>query len=119
MDDPAGVPERFPDWNEYQDWCVNGVLDSTHTPQLPLIYPTLGLVGESGEFADKVKKIIRDGPESVDELDLVKELGDVLWYLAVCADKLGVPLSWVVEVNMAKLNRRREEDKIHGQGDNR
>jgi NTP pyrophosphatase (non-canonical NTP hydrolase) len=115
MDNPV-------DWDEYQRWCVEGVLPSTHTPQLPLIYPTLGLVGEAGEFADKVKKLIRDGnvgtPRET-ETELAKELGDVLWYLAVCADYIGFDLSTVMEMNMEKLNKRREEGKVHGSGDNR
>lgn len=108
------------DWDDYQEWCVQGVLPSTHTPQLPLIYPTLGLVGESGEFADKVKKLIRDKDSTtLTGEDLAKELGDILWYLSVCAHYLGYDLSTIMEMNMAKLNKRREDNTVHGQGDNR
>ena len=106
-------------WDEYQKWCVEGVLPSTATPQLPLIYPTLGLVGEAGEFADKVKKMIRDGITGNVYEELAKELGDVLWYLSVCAEYIGFDLSTIVDMNMEKLNDRRARDMVHGEGDNR
>lgn len=105
------------DWNEYQQWAKEGVLDSTHTPQLPLIYPTLGLVGEAGEFADKVKKIIRDGQPNY--TDLALELGDVLWYLAICAEYIGMDLEDIMQMNVDKLNARRANDTVHGSGDHR
>jgi NTP pyrophosphatase (non-canonical NTP hydrolase) len=81
------------------------------------VYPALGLAGEAGEYVDKVKKTVRD--IHVDKEDMALELGDVLWYLAVSAQHLGFDLSTIVEMNMAKLNRRREQGKIQGQGDHR
>lgn len=107
------------DWDDYQKWCVEGVLPSTHVPGHPLVYPALGLTGEAGEYADKVKKTIRDGMKPDTYEDMALELGDILWYLAVSAEYLGYDLSTIVEMNMAKLNRRREENKIQGQGDHR
>jgi NTP pyrophosphatase (non-canonical NTP hydrolase) len=80
----------------------------------------LGLVGESGEFADKIKKLIRDHDgQIVDKEELVKELGDVLWYLAMIARYLDVDLDEVAEKNIAKLADRAQRSQIHGHGDNR
>lgn len=83
-----------------------------------LVYPVLGLCGESGEIAEKVKKWIRDG-RTVDEVRslLILELGDVLWYLSACAYELDTDLETVARANVEKLQRRKTEDKIHGSGD--
>ncbi|NET72995.1 MAG: nucleoside triphosphate pyrophosphohydrolase family protein [Sphaerospermopsis sp. SIO1G2] len=87
-----------------------------------LLYTVLGLTGESGEVADKVKKILRDkqgvlSPQ--DELDIVKELGDVLWYVSRCAEELGYTLEYVAFMNLLKLYDRKGRGKIKGSGDNR
>jgi len=82
----------------------------------------LGLVGEAGETADKVKKILRDKNGTIspeDEDLLVKELGDTLWYLASIARYLDIPLSKVAEKNLAKLEDRYQRNQLHGSGDNR
>jgi NTP pyrophosphatase (non-canonical NTP hydrolase) len=82
----------------------------------------LGLTGESGEFADKIKKILRDKDAQINEEDnqeLVKELGDVLWYIAVLADYLGVSLDELATRNINKLAKRHTEGKLTGKGDNR
>ena len=82
----------------------------------------LGLVGEAGEAADKYKKIIRDKGSRIGEADrdeLVKELGDVLWYVATLARYLGVSFDDVATRNVAKLSDRQRRDLIHGEGDDR
>ena len=71
-----------------------------------LIYPTLGLTGEAGEVADKVKKLIRDRGGVIDDqftADIALELGDVLWYIAQLATELGLDLDAVAEGNLRKL----------------
>jgi len=86
------------------------------------IYPTLGLSGEAGEVAEKVKKILRDKEGIVGESDkkeITKELGDVLWYLAQIATELDISLETVVEKNIEKLRSRKERGQISGSGDNR
>jgi NTP pyrophosphatase (non-canonical NTP hydrolase) len=94
----------------------------SYTTNMDFIYPLLGLVGETGEVAEKIKKIIRDkkGILTLEErLELKKELGDVLWYLAVLAATLKLDLNGIAEANLDKLASRKERDKLHGEGDNR
>ena len=82
----------------------------------------LGLVGEAGETADKVKKVLRDKDGVVSEEDkkeIAKELGDVIWYVASIARYLDVPFSEVAKMNIEKLSSRKERNKLHGAGDNR
>lgn len=86
------------------------------------VYPTLGLAGESGEVAEKVKKVIRDNNGVIDEerkKDIIKELGDVLWYLSQIASELSINFDDVASLNIEKLKSRLERDKVKGSGDNR
>jgi len=87
-----------------------------------IIYPTLGLTGEAGEVANKVKKIIRDGSNFKDEKlvsEIKAEIGDCLWYIAVLASDFGIKLSDIASANLEKLEKRKERGTIHGSGDNR
>jgi len=84
---------------------------------LALSYCALGLTGESGEYSEKVKKLIRDG--KLDKPLALKELGDVLWYLTASANELGYTLTDVAEVNIVKLLDRQERGKLQGSGDER
>lgn len=82
----------------------------------------LALCGESGEIAEKAKKIIRDKGSDFtqwDKDDIVKELGDVLWYVAVIANYFDISLGEVGEKNIAKLADRMKRNMIGGSGDNR
>lgn len=105
--------------NEYQDRAMRTAIYKT----LPVVYPALGLAGEAGEVADKVKKTIRDkGGDFTDETvrtEIAKELGDVMWYLAALARDLGYTLEEIAEMNLAKTQSRASRDRIHGSGDNR
>ena len=87
-----------------------------------IIYPTLGLTGEAGEVANKVKKIIRDGTiENHESLiqEISAEIGDCLWYISVLADDIGVKLSDIANNNLVKLANRKKKGAIHGSGDTR
>lgn len=87
-----------------------------------LVYPTLGISGETGEVAEKVKKVIRDkgGVASDDDKAAIAlELSDVCWYMATLADELGYKLSDIFEMNRAKLASRKERGVLSGSGDNR
>lgn len=86
------------------------------------IYPTLGLAGESGEVAEKIKKVIRDKGGVIDEetkKEIEKELGDVLWYVSQIASELGLDLNNVAEKNIEKLYSRMDRGVLNGNGDNR
>lgn len=82
----------------------------------------LGLSGEAGEVAEKFKKIIRDRGGIItpsDIQDIVKELGDVLWYISAVADYLGVSLEKVASENLNKVLSRKARGQSRGSGDNR
>ncbi len=84
-----------------------------------IIYPTLGLTGEAGEVANKVKKIIRDGSDSKDEKlvsEIKSEIGDCLWYIAVLANDFDIKLSDIASANIEKLATRKSKGTIHGSG---
>ena len=86
------------------------------------IYPTLGLVGEAGEVAEKVKKVIRDKNSIFDEeskIAIKKELGDVLWYLSNLCTEFNFSLEEVALNNLEKLKIRAAKGKISGSGDDR
>ena len=86
------------------------------------IYPTLGLVGEAGEVAEKIKKVIRDKKGIFDEESkkgLKKELGDVLWYVSNLCTEFDFKLEDVALQNLEKLKLRAAKGKISGSGDDR
>lgn len=86
------------------------------------IYLTLGLSGEAGEVAGKIKKVLRDKNGIINnetKEELTKELGDVLWYLARLSAEIKVPLNEIAEKNIEKLESRKKRKALHGDGDNR
>jgi NTP pyrophosphatase (non-canonical NTP hydrolase) len=92
-----------------------------------IIYPALGLSGEAGEIAEKVKKWIRDDGNDATSSQisderrhaLLMELGDPLWYITSLAADLGFALQDVVDANEKKLTSRKERGVLQGSGDNR
>jgi len=87
-----------------------------------VIYATLGLSGEAGELCNKLKKVIRDDGSIMTaerRLQLIDELGDVLWYVAALATELNVDLELVAKNNIAKLSNRFAKGTLHGSGDSR
>jgi len=90
--------------------------------ELAIPYVVLGLMGEAGEVAEKVKKVLRDNKGNFTEeikQSLGKEMGDVLWYLACLCDELGLNFDDVAQDNIDKLAKRAQEGKLSGSGDNR
>ena len=83
-----------------------------------LVENTLGLVGEAGEVAEKVKKLIRDKSRFTKE-DIIKELGDVIFYVTALANYYGSDLQEVIEKNVVKLDGREARGTLKGNGDNR
>lgn len=87
-----------------------------------LEYVTLGLCGEAGEVANKVKKIQRDHNNVLTEdmrKDLIDECGDTMWYLAMLCTELDIDMSEVATKNISKLHCRFDRGKIKGRGDKR
>lgn len=93
-----------------------------HNQKNEVFHLLLGLVGEAGEIAEKFKKLVRDhetDESKVDRGDLTKELGDVLWYVAVLADYFEIALEDIAKKNIAKLADRQQRGALSGSGDNR
>ena len=86
------------------------------------IYPVFGLAEEAGEVAGKFAKAVRDNEGVIDEerrREIMKELGDVLWFVSECCTVLRVDMDTVAELNIKKLADRKARGVIHGSGDNR
>ncbi len=107
---------------EYADFAKSTAVYPGKREFMGLAYVTLGLCGEAGEVAEKVKKTWRDGGDVGDPVfreELAKEIGDVLWYIAQVADEIGYPLALVADMNVEKLRSRQERNALAGSGDNR
>lgn len=107
---------------EYEDVTSTMAIYPGEGTTLGLTYTALGLAGEAGEFADKVKKVLRDANGEIDpprRFAMLQELGDVAWYLAACARELNSTLGEVMEQNATKLLSRRDRDVLNGDGDYR
>jgi NTP pyrophosphatase (non-canonical NTP hydrolase) len=106
--------------NEYQNEAGKTALYPNRGSNLH--YPVLGLCGEAGEIAEKVKKLERDRNNVMDDEwknEMRKELGDVLWYVSQVAAELGLDLESVGQMNVEKLRSRMQRQTLHGDGDNR
>ena len=103
-------------FNEYQEFVATV---KRYPAEYKTLYPALGLCGEAGEVAEKVKKSVRDGAKESFKEDITKELGDVLWYISALAGDLGITLQEVADTNKEKLQDRLQRDQIHGDGDER
>lgn len=102
-------------FNDYQEFVKTM---KVYPSEYKMIYPTLGLVGEAGEVAEKVKKVLR-GDRVIPREEIAKEVGDVLWYAAALAEDLGYTLEEIVMMNVAKLSDRKERGVVKGDGDQR
>jgi NTP pyrophosphatase (non-canonical NTP hydrolase) len=105
--------------NEYQEEAIK---TAVYGEGQRIIYPTLGLTGEAGEVAEKVKKVLRDNAgvfTDEQKLEIAKEISDVLWYCATLARDIGYTLEQIAEINLQKLRSRQERGVISGSGDNR
>ena len=109
-------------FDEYQEFAKTTAI---YPDNAKVVYPTLGLSGEAGEVAEKVKKNIRKSKFGSFEFygneldDIAKELGDVLWYVSALASDIGYDLEIIAQMNVDKLKSRMERDKLQGSGDNR
>jgi len=105
-------------FNDYQDQANDTAI---YPNESRLVYPALGLTGEAGEVADKIKKLIRDKRtfDALERIEIAKEVGDVLWYVAALARDLGVDMDTMARMNLDKLRDRAKRGVVGGSGDNR
>lgn len=105
---------------DISDYQKKAITTAIYPKANKIIYPALGLAGEAGEVADKVKKIIRDNNDT-DEMkqNIAAEIGDVLWYCAVLAHDLGFDLAQIADSNLQKLADRQQRGVLQGSGDTR
>ncbi len=86
------------------------------------VYYVLGIAGETGELVEKIKKHFRDDRGQLTaekKQEIIKEMGDCLWYHARLADSMNIDFNHVAEKNIEKLLDRQNRNKLHGDGDNR
>jgi NTP pyrophosphatase (non-canonical NTP hydrolase) len=108
--------------NEYQELALKTAVYPGQGEILGKMYCALKLNGEAGEVAEKIGKVVRDdnmkfSPEKT--LAIAKELGDTLWYISSLAKELGFSLNDIAKMNIDKLKQRKDNNKLHGEGDNR
>ena len=106
----------------YQQLCTETQI---YPREHAVFYPALGLAGEAGEVANKIKKIMRDRKGDVNNLpgevkdEIASELGDCLWYISALATDLGIGLDGISVENIKKLDKRQANNTLHGSGDKR
>lgn len=106
----------------FDDYQVAAAKTAVYPEQTKVVYPALGLAGEAGEVANKVKKIFRDDDMVVTDkrtAQIRKEIGDVMWYVATLCTDLGLNLGDVCRENAAILASRQERETLQGDGDER
>jgi NTP pyrophosphatase (non-canonical NTP hydrolase) len=108
-------------FDEYQKQALT-TAENDYEPLMEKTIWAMGVAGEAGEVVEKWKKIVAYKGGVVSEEDkgeLAKELGDVVWYIAVFAHSLGLTLEEVMQINVEKLAGRAQRNVIRGAGDNR
>lgn len=108
-------------FDEYQKQALTTAI-SHPDPLMDTSIWAMGVAGEAGEVIEKWKKIVayKDGIiSSEDKAELAKELGDVVWYIAVLAHSLGLSLDEIMQANLKKLADRKQRGVQKGAGDNR
>ena len=107
-------------FNEYQKLARQTAI---YPKEYSIIYPALGLAGETGEVCEKIKKVLRDKEgeflSKTFREDVIRECGDIFWYLANLAYDLEIDLDIIAQTNIAKLQDRQNRGTLKGSGDNR
>jgi NTP pyrophosphatase (non-canonical NTP hydrolase) len=106
------------DFSEYQK---RARMTADYPQQYKIFYPAMGLGAEVGELQNKIKKLMRGDAfvKGMDKEDLASEMGDILWYVAILSEDLGLDLEEVAVKNIAKLADRKKRGVIKSSGDNR
>jgi NTP pyrophosphatase (non-canonical NTP hydrolase) len=110
-------------FDDYQRAALGRAIYPGRGTTAGITYTALGVAGEAGECAEKVKKLLRDHggiiPNDAWKDALLRELGDTLWYVAAMANELGMSLEAVAERNLQKIEGRRISGTLQGSGDDR
>jgi NTP pyrophosphatase (non-canonical NTP hydrolase) len=110
-------------FNQYQHRALETAVYPGRDDVGGSMYLALGLCGEAGEVAEKIKKMYRDGiapgTEKVWFSNLQKEVGDVLWYAAMLLHEFEIPFNEAARGNLEKLADRKNRNVLSGSGDNR
>lgn len=120
--DHIGDTDKMVGFDDYQAMAQSVAVYPGRYGVMGVVYTALGMNGEAGEVAEKIKKILRDKNGAFDaesRAAILKELGDVLWYVTMCADELGFTLADVAQGNADKLLSRKNRGVLGGSGDNR
>jgi len=116
------LPEIKEENITFQKYQKEAIKTAIYPEHLKVLYPVIGLSGEVGEVSEKIKKVYRDlrGHFSTDQKkDIIKEIGDVLWYLALICHDLNITLEEAANMNIEKLQSRQERNVLQGSGDDR
>jgi len=114
MNEENTIDVTVKSFNDYQEKAFSTALETAKNEP----YMIMGLCGEAGEIANKAKKIIRDNVVWNRD-DLIKELGDALWYISGEAKLHNIPMQEIAETNIKKLFSRKSRGVLAGSGDNR
>lgn len=114
-------------FNEYQEEAHKTAVYEKGNRKEDLVYLALGISGEAGEIANKIKKMLRGDygqgditfAKVISNIEVLGELGDILWYLSEMARHIGVSLNEVAIYNLDKLKSREGRGTIKGEGDDR
>ena len=101
----------------FGDYQTEAQKTAIYPDEHKIVYPALGLAGEAGEVANKVKKMLRDG--NFDREDVAAEVGDCLWYIAALCRDRNFAMGYIASCNLDKLHSRMERGTIQGSGDKR
>ena len=101
----------------FGDYQIEARKTAIYPDEHKIVYPALGLAGEAGEVANKVKKMLRDN--NFKREDVAAEVGDCLWYIAALCRDLNFDMTDLAQRNLNKLNSRMERGTIQGSGDKR
>ncbi len=116
------TPDDIDAWKDmyemtFEEYQIEAEKTAIYPKEHEIVYPALGLAGEAGEVANKVKKMLRDGTFNRD--DVAGEIGDCLWYIASLCRDLNFDMGYIARCNLDKLHSRMERGTIKGSGDKR
>ena len=116
------TPDDIDAWKDmyqmtFEEYQIEAEKTAIYPKEHEIVYPALGLAGEAGEVANKVKKMLRDG--KFDREDVAAEVGDCLWYIAALCRDLHFDMTDLAQRNLNKLKSRMERGTIQGSGDKR